>query len=53
MSQEQIDQVGDGHLLGVADAKTYGKGYFDQSSELWSKEGVLLATSHQMVYYKE
>ena len=53
VSQEQINQVGDGYLLGTADAKTYGKGYFDQSSELWSKDGVLLATSHQMVYYKE
>ena len=53
VSQEQINQVGDSHLLGIADAKTYGKGYFDQSAEIWSKEGLLLATSHQMVYYKE
>ena len=53
VSSEQLNQVGEAHILGVAYAKTYGKGYFDQSAELWSKEGQLLATSHQMVYFKE
>ena len=48
-----MELVGSDPILGIADAKTYGKGYFDQGAELWSQAGVLLATSHQMVYYKE
>jgi hypothetical protein len=28
-------------------------GFFDQTSELWSKTGILLATSEQMVWFKD
>jgi len=28
-------------------------GYFDQRAQMWSQAGVLLATTHQVVYYKE
>ncbi|MEX2249852.1 MAG: thioesterase family protein [Parvibaculum sp.] len=40
-------------LLGVADARIFTQGYFDQSAELWSAAGHLLATSVQTVYYKD
>ncbi|MEQ8268654.1 MAG: thioesterase family protein [Parvibaculum sp.] len=40
-------------LIGIADAKVFRQGYFDQSAELWSAEGKLLATSVQTVYFKE
>ncbi|MEQ8611001.1 MAG: thioesterase family protein [Parvibaculum sp.] len=40
-------------LIGVADSSVFRQGYFDQSAELWSAEGQLLATSVQTVYYKE
>lgn len=40
-------------LIGVADSSIFRQGYFDQSAELWSAEGELLATSVQTVYYKE
>ena len=43
---------GSGPLLGVADAKVFAKGYFDQAAELWSRSRRLLATSHQIVYYR-
>ena len=39
-------------LLGVADASVFDKGYFDQKAELWSRAGRLLATSHQIVYFR-
>ena len=39
-------------LLGVADAGVFNKGYFDQKAELWSRAGQLLATSHQIVYFR-
>ena len=49
----QLEQVGDGYLLGDVAAAAYRNGYFDQTAHLWSEPGVLLASSHQVVYYKE
>lgn len=40
-------------LLGSARASHFGRGYHDQSAEIWSDTGDLLATSHQIVYFKE
>jgi hypothetical protein len=37
----------------VARGQHYGKGFFDQSAEIWSAGGVMLAASHQVVYFKE
>jgi acyl-CoA thioesterase len=39
-------------LLGVARALNFRNGYFDQSAEMWSDNGQLLASSHQIVYYR-
>ncbi len=40
-------------LLGTADAKIFAGGFFDQTAELWADDGNLLATSTQVVWYKE
>jgi acyl-CoA thioesterase len=40
------------HVLGVADAKIFHKSYGDQSGELWSPSGRLLATTTQITYFK-
>ena len=40
-------------VLGTARAHQFRNGYFDQTAEVWSEGGALLATSHQIVYYKE
>lgn len=40
-------------VLGTARAGRFGKGFFDQSAEVWSGDGKLLAVSHQVVYFKE
>ncbi|MGE6494096.1 acyl-CoA thioesterase [Cupriavidus metallidurans] len=45
--------VGGSHVLGCAQARVFRQGFFDQSAEIWSASGELLATSHQIVYYKE
>jgi acyl-CoA thioesterase len=50
---EDLEAVGDDHVLGVAEANHFGRGFFDQSAEVWSPSGVLLASTHQVVYYKE
>lgn len=44
---------GDAPVLGTARASHFGKGYHDQVAEIWSRDGILLATSHQIVYFKE
>jgi acyl-CoA thioesterase len=50
---------GDRHLLATARALNFRNGYFDQSAEVWSDghggdgAGQLLASSHQIVYYRE
>ncbi len=44
--------VGTKPVLGVARGLNYGQGFFDQSAEVWSDSGMLLASSHQMVYFK-
>jgi len=50
---KSLEQVGTGYLLGRAHAQQFFNGYFDQSAHLWSEAGQLLATSNQIVYYKE
>ncbi|MBL1078042.1 thioesterase family protein [Nocardia sp. 2] len=39
-------------ILGTARAQHFGNGFFDQTASLWTAAGDLLATSHQVVYYK-
>jgi acyl-CoA thioesterase len=49
----QLQATGTGYLLGQARAQAFRNGYFDQTAQLWNEAGELLATSHQIVYYKE
>jgi acyl-CoA thioesterase len=52
-NQAQLQATGTGYLLGQAQAQAFRNGYFDQTAQLWNEAGDLLATSHQVVYYKE
>jgi len=49
----QMAAIGSGFLLGQACGQQFRNGFFDQSAQLWSEDGQLLATSNQIVYYKE
>jgi len=49
----QLGAQGGAPVLGVARGLHFGKGFFDQSAEVWSADGVMLAASHQVVYFKE
>jgi acyl-CoA thioesterase len=51
--QAQLDKTAAGHVLGQAQAQGFRNGYFDQTAQLWNEAGDLLATTHQVVYYKE
>ncbi|TFI47471.1 thioesterase family protein, partial [Diaphorobacter sp. DS2] len=48
-----LAQTGTGYLLGQARAQEFRNGFFDQTVQLWNEAGAMLATSHQIVYYKE
>lgn len=49
----QLAEIGTGYLLGRATGQQFSNGYFDQAAQLWSEAGRLVATSHQIVYFKE
>lgn len=44
---------GDDYVLGTARTHRFSRGFFDQTARLWSRNGTLLASSHQMVYFKD
>ena len=52
-SRAELAATGEGYLLGQARSQSFFNGFFDQSAELWNEAGHLLATTHQIVYYKE
>ncbi|KQW00068.1 acyl-CoA thioesterase II [Rhizobacter sp. Root1221] len=48
----RLAATADGLLLGQAQAQAFRGGFFDQTAQLWNRHGDLLATTHQVVYYK-
>ena len=48
-----LAQQADRFVLGVARAVNFRNGFFDQSAEIWSDAGQLLASTHQVVYYRD
>ncbi len=50
---EQLVRVGSGYILGQAQGQHFQNGFFDQTAQLWSRAGEMLATTHQTVYFKE
>lgn len=51
--EQQLQTHGDGWLLAQARGQAAYNGFCDQTAQLWSENGTLLATSHQVFYYKE
>lgn len=49
----QLAATGSGYLLAQAQGQGFRNGYFDHAGHLWNEAGDLLATTHQLVYYKE
>src|SRR5581483_4494092 len=39
-------------ILATAHANRFDRGFFDQSAQLWGRDGALLATTYQIVYFK-
>ena len=51
-SQQDLDEVSGTPMLGTANGQVFSSNFFDQNSQLWSADGRCLATSHQVVYYR-
>ena len=51
--ESDLAATGTGYLLAQARAQELRNGFFDQCAQLWNEAGQMLATSHQIVYYKE
>jgi len=52
-SGAELAATGTGYLLGQARGQEFRNGFFDQTVQLWNEAGAMLATSHQIVYFKE
>jgi len=51
--QALLNAQADRYVLGSARGLNFRNGYFDQSAEIWSDAGQLMASSHQVVYFRE
>lgn len=51
--RKELAEAGSGLLLGQARGQEFRNGFFDQTAQLWSEAGVMLASSHQIVYFKD
>ena len=49
----ELAKAGKGFLMAQARAQEFRNGFCDQTAQLWSEAGEMLATSNQVVYYKE
>lgn len=52
-SADDLAAQGSHPVLGVADAQTFTRNFGDQTAQLWSRDGRLLATSTQLAWFKE
>ena len=51
--EEVLARNGAAPLLAVAQAQAFSDGHFDHHGHVWSTDGELLATTQQLVWYKE
>jgi len=51
--ENMLSAHGDGEVLGAARGLRFYNGFFDQWGEIWTPKGELLATTSQVVYFKE
>lgn len=52
-SADDIASVGTAPLLGQADATRFHRNFHDQHMQLWSADGLLLASGSQIVWFKD
>lgn len=52
-SPKALADQGEEYILANVDTRIFRANFHDQSAELWSRDGALLANTHQMVWYAE
>lgn len=52
VAEDELSALAATRLIAVADAHIFHRSYCDQHAELWSPGGTLLATTHQLAYFK-
>ncbi len=52
-SAQSLARHGARHVLASAHGQVISAGFFDQQGQVWSQEQELLATTHQIVWFKE
>ncbi|EFV13839.1 acyl-CoA thioesterase [Segniliparus rugosus] len=52
-TKDELAAHGEAHVLATARAARFGHGHFDQYGQLFGQDGTLLATTHQLVYFKD
>jgi acyl-CoA thioesterase len=50
---QDLEALGGDYILATAHGDRFDRGFFDQSARLWSRDGALLATTYQLVYFKD
>jgi len=53
VDSEGLRRVEGHHTFAQAKANAFNGGYYDQEGKVWSRNGTLLATTHQMVWYRD
>ncbi|GAA3446545.1 acyl-CoA thioesterase [Planomonospora venezuelensis] len=48
----ELAAQGEDYVLGTARTHRFSRGYFDQTAHMWGRDGTLLASTHQLVYFK-
>jgi acyl-CoA thioesterase len=51
-THEELAVVGDDFVLSVAQMRIATRGFFDATTTMWTRSGVLLATTEQVIYFK-
>jgi acyl-CoA thioesterase len=53
VNRDDLAAVGTGYLLAQARGQEFRNGFCDHSAQLWAESGQMLATTHQIIFYKE
>ena len=50
---ERLARYGTEPVLAVAEGQVFHEGFFDHEGQIWGSDRHLLATTHQIMWYKE
>lgn len=51
-STQMLTSIGDDYIIAEAQTVNFGEGWFDHHGKIWSRDGLVLATTTQLAYFK-